>query len=246
MDARPGKSMHRIVRILVTIVPVCLVAAAVAPASADAATATTLPATQVTAVSAVLNGVVNTGGVDTAWQFQYGRTTSYGVTTPVHTTGPGLGTLGVSQQVMNLRPGTVYHFRLIVTSGNGTVSYPIKTNHGNDVTFKTGKLILLRRKLAVTNGTVSIPLKCASRHKCLGALSITKRTKVHGKSKTVTCATKSFAIRGGHKKSVKARVSGACQALLSSARNHKLGATFKATTTTGQPIIRRRVTLNGT
>lgn len=86
---------------------------------AVAAGATTLPASDVTNMTATLNGSVE--GVTTEY-FKYGQTESYGLRTPDQyvTDGP------VSAPVADLSPDTTYHFKLVSDAGDG-----------EDMTFRT-------------------------------------------------------------------------------------------------------------
>jgi hypothetical protein len=90
-----------------------LAAAAVAPP-------TTEPATNVGATTATLNGTVDGPGVV---HFEYGTSTSYGLTTrPQTVTGEG----PVSATVSGLTAETTYHYRIVAG-----------TEEGDDVTFTT-------------------------------------------------------------------------------------------------------------
>lgn len=215
---------------------------ALTAAPAAATSAATSPATGVTGSTAILNGAIVAPGPFTIWQFQYGKTKSYGKTTKAVPVAAQSGTVFVSQQVFNLSPGTTYHFRLVSISGNGTTAYPIKSSFGADLTFttkRTGKLVLLRSKLSVSGGHVSIPLKCRSNHRCKGTLSITATR--NGQKRT--CVTKGFAIAAGRKRTLHPRVSRGCRAFLRRAHGHRLHAGFQASLTTRQAGVSRRVTL---
>ncbi|MEA2473210.1 MAG: hypothetical protein QOE06_1125 [Thermoleophilaceae bacterium] len=87
----------------------------------------------VTATSAGLLGIVDPNGFDTTYSFDYGTSTSYGVTTPGHSAGstPG-GTVGAAD-VTGLSPNTTYHYRIVATSSFGT-------SEGDDRTFTTQAL----------------------------------------------------------------------------------------------------------
>jgi sugar lactone lactonase YvrE len=73
--------------------------------------------------SATLNGAVNPNGIDTTYQFEYGKTTSYGSKAPAapKSIGSGTSTMAVSETITGLQPGTTYHFRIVATtSSQGT------------------------------------------------------------------------------------------------------------------------------
>jgi uncharacterized repeat protein (TIGR03803 family) len=89
--------------------------------------------TDVTANSAMLNGSVNPSGISTTAYFQWGTTTNYGNTipSPAISCGTGEDTINVpGQNVTNLKPNTIYHFRLIASNTDGT-------NAGADQAFAT-------------------------------------------------------------------------------------------------------------
>jgi hypothetical protein len=89
----------------------------------------TSAATNVAAYSATLNGSVNPGGLTTSVYFQYGTTTSYGLTTPVQTQ-TGNAFRNVSVNISSLIANHVYHFRIVATNSGGTT-------YGSDRTFTT-------------------------------------------------------------------------------------------------------------
>ena len=90
----------------------------------------TKPASSVTDTEAKLNGTVNPNGQATTATFEYGTTASYGTKTPPQNVGSGSSATGVSTTIAGLKPGTVYHFRLVATSAAGTGT-------GGDQTFTT-------------------------------------------------------------------------------------------------------------
>jgi hypothetical protein len=88
-------------------------------------------ATLITKSSAKLNATVNPNGVATTAYFQYGRTASYGSTTPNETLGSGVTALALELgAVTGLACGTTYHFRAVATSAVGPTN-------GADATFTT-------------------------------------------------------------------------------------------------------------
>ncbi len=80
-----------------------------------------------------LTGTVDPHARSTSFHFEYGATTSYGSTIPVpdENAGSGNGSVVVSKHVTGLLPRMHYHYRLVATSGAGTI-------YGNDRTFTTG------------------------------------------------------------------------------------------------------------
>lgn len=83
---------------------------------------TTGPATNVTAHSATLTGVVNPNGSLTTYYFEWGPTTAYGNRAPSTPASAGSGTnsVPVSANLVSLNPGTLYHYRLVATNSAGT------------------------------------------------------------------------------------------------------------------------------
>jgi hypothetical protein len=94
--------------------------------------AVTARATSVSLGGATLNGYVDPEGLVTTYQFEYGKTTSYGLKAPESPASAGSGVVwkGVSQSVTELEPETTYHYRLLATNSSGTV-------YGADHTFST-------------------------------------------------------------------------------------------------------------
>jgi len=102
---------------------------AVAVAGSSPAVKTGAPS-HVTDTSAVLHGTINPNGSATAYYFEWGLTTAYGVTSVEHSAGHGTAPVSVSATAAALIPGTIYHYRLIAANGSGSAS-------GADRTFKT-------------------------------------------------------------------------------------------------------------
>lgn len=97
--------------------------------------------------SATLKGRVNSRGVETSYVFQYGTTTGYGAQTVPASVGNGTTEIKVSQPIIGLQPGTIYHYRLVATSAAGTTD-------GQDVAFKTKKIPLTFKIAAAPNRVV--------------------------------------------------------------------------------------------
>jgi hypothetical protein len=95
-----------------------------------AAVATTGAADSITTSSATLTGTVNPGGAATTYHFEYGTSSSYGLTTPSTDAGSGSATLSVSAGISGLTADTTYHYRLVASNADGT-------SDGADRTFRT-------------------------------------------------------------------------------------------------------------
>ncbi len=119
-----------------TLLPLAFIAVCLgAPAAAVAASApgvSTGTAVKVTPSTATVRGAVNPRDVQTSYAFQYGPTKAYGAATSAVAIGKGTTAKAVSANLAGLAPATVYHFRLVATSGAGT-------SRGGDRTFKTLK-----------------------------------------------------------------------------------------------------------
>lgn len=249
----PGQAMSR----LLLGIAGCLAAFAAAGASVACAdtVATTGPATSVRSTSATLQGVINPSNADSAWTFQYGIG-SYTKLTPV--TPVGIGVRAVSVTIKDLTPATTYRFRLVVLQG----SYQTQLNEGLDMTFTTtgpssgntgpgkatGRISLPSRRLKVRHGTVAIRLKCsgAAGAICKAKLSLTARGRLGSKVRKAGCGKGTLIASAGHIRTVRAKLSGRCVALLRAARHHRLKARLRAVLGAPQTPLPTGVTLVGT
>lgn len=95
--------------------------------------AITGPATKISQTKATVHGSASNAdvGAGSAY-FQYGKTTAYGKTTPHKPLGAGLSGAPIAAQLSGLKPGTTYHYRLVVTNLDGTTK-------GADKSFKSAK-----------------------------------------------------------------------------------------------------------
>lgn len=82
--------------------------------------ATTGAVLRVGLTRAVLTGSANPRGISSTAFFEYGRTRGYGLRTAVIALGNGSGARRVEAQLVGLRPGKRYFFRLVVVSSAGT------------------------------------------------------------------------------------------------------------------------------
>ncbi len=79
-----------------------------------------------------LGALVNPGGIETSYRFEYGTTTAYGASapSPEGSVGEGVISRTVWAAASHLAPGTTYHYRVIATNELGTIA-------GVDQTFTT-------------------------------------------------------------------------------------------------------------
>jgi hypothetical protein len=112
----------------------------------------TNPATLIASFSATLNGSVDPHGLSTTVHFEYGTTTSYGLTTAPrsHT---GNTYLNISANISGLTASTTYHFRIVATNTAGTT-------HGADRTFTT--LSATGPPVAITNPATNVASSSAT------------------------------------------------------------------------------------
>lgn len=120
--------MRRTTRALSAAFAALLIAAA--GANAASPTVGAVGAVDVTQTAATLRAEVNPQGGATTYAFQYGTTTAYGSQTPARDAGAGDRAQRVTFRLTGLTPGTRYHYRVIATNADGTVS-------GADRSFRT-------------------------------------------------------------------------------------------------------------
>lgn len=117
------------------------------------APATVPTATEVTAISATLNGIVDLEGSGT-YLFEYGTDASYGNSTRKYVV-EGEGTQTLHAGVKELEPGTTYHFRLVSTvSGNTTMTADGTFTTWPSAAVITGEATDVGTSGATLNGTV--------------------------------------------------------------------------------------------
>jgi hypothetical protein len=84
--------------------------------------AATLRASPVTPASAILHGSARNGGAGATYRFNYGLTSRYGSHTPARSLAPRSSAQSVAAAIAGLKPGTRYHFQLVVTNGAGSAN----------------------------------------------------------------------------------------------------------------------------
>lgn len=95
-------------------------------ASVSAVAVTGAP-TSITLTAATLNGTVDADGFPTSAHFEYGRTTTYGSTTPEQAQGSGTAPRSILAAISDLSCGTTYNFRLVVKRDEGGAAPVIST-----------------------------------------------------------------------------------------------------------------------
>jgi hypothetical protein len=83
-------------------------------------------AVEVSTSEAKLGALVNPGGIETSYRFEFGTTTAYGQTTPFPegNVGQGVTSRTIWAAASGLAPGMTYHYRVIATNELGTVVGP--------------------------------------------------------------------------------------------------------------------------
>jgi hypothetical protein len=99
-------------------------------AGASSPAVSTGSASSITTSSAILHGSVNPDGASTTYQFQYGLTNSYGLSSSLQSAGGGTKSVTVQATASHLIPGTRYHYRVVAFNKFGLTT-------GTDRTFKT-------------------------------------------------------------------------------------------------------------
>ncbi len=87
---------------------------------------------EIGATQAKLGALVNPGGIETTYRFEYGPTSAYGSSTPFPegSVGEGLQSHAVWASASGLAPGSTYHYRVVASNELGTA-------YGPDQTFTT-------------------------------------------------------------------------------------------------------------
>lgn len=100
------------------------------PANPLPPSAATGSAEAITGTTATLTATLSARGAATTYRFQYGTSTSYGLTTAEATVAAGATNATVKVPITGLTLGTRYHFRITATNAAGTTN-------GADRTFTT-------------------------------------------------------------------------------------------------------------
>jgi hypothetical protein len=88
----------------------------------------------ITDSGATLNGSINPNGTDTQVYFEYGTSTSYGLTTSIQDLGSGTSPVAFNIGIGGLQAGTVYDYRLVTVANGLTSTYANQmfTTSGNN------------------------------------------------------------------------------------------------------------------
>jgi len=145
---------------------------------------TTGAASEVTATSATLAGVVGARGLPTSYVFEVGTDTGYEGARLFGNAGSSAGVLPVTVALRYLVPGTTYHYRLAATSFDGT-------SYGLDGTFRTPGVASV---IAQPAGTPLIASPAEAFPSIAGATTYTAKGGKHG-GKSSASARRRRALR---------------------------------------------------
>jgi hypothetical protein len=121
--------MRRIAKLSAVVLAVSAVVSGVALA-ASSPTVTTGSSSNATNTSVVLHAIVNPNGSSAGYQFNYGPTSAYGLSTTTRSAGGGSKPVSVQTTLTGLTPGTVYDYRVVALNKSGA-------GIGANLTFKT-------------------------------------------------------------------------------------------------------------
>jgi hypothetical protein len=245
--------VSRILRAVGALGSSALLAGVVASAPANAATPTTAKptvtvttgkATSISGTEEMLTGTIDNKGKAVQWQFQYGRSTTYGSGTPAKGLVAKTGAQTVSVLIKHLKANTTYHYRLVAITGSTSGTSKVL---GMDATFRTGGtgLLLLNAKtLTAAGNRVIVPLTCDSTLACKGKFSIGTRARAAKTKKLVTivCVSgASLSIKAHQTEKISAKLRPGCVALLKSKK--KIAAKVTSYPRTGQKALIKSVTV---
>ena len=160
---------------------------------------TTNPATLIASFSAKLDGSLNPHGLATTFHFQYGRTTSYGLTTAPHTQ-TGNTTRNVTANISSLTASTIYHFRIVASNADGT-------RMGSDRAFTT--LTATGAPVVTTNAATNETTSSATLNGSLDPHSLTTTVNFqYGTTTSYTHATAMVSETGNTYRNIAANIGG--------------------------------------
>jgi hypothetical protein len=189
------------------------------------------PASAITTSSATVGGQISPNARPTTWHVEFGPTVSYGNRTPDQTIPAGVSPVSVSAALIGLHPGSVVHYRLVASNGDGTTNGPDATLT-TTATF-AGVSILSRSLTVDSRRHVSVKLACpaGTARACAGTVAISAavaRAHGHKRSRTVTLARGKLTLKPGARAKVRLRLSRTAMALVRRAGRHGLAVTITA------------------
>lgn len=183
--------------------------------------ATTEAVSAITTTGATISGIADPGSAAGTYQFQYGTTRSYGHSTSAVALSANAAAATVTAKLTKLKPGTTYHYRLVVSGVDG-----------GDRTFTTKKAA--PRKLTLT-ASPKTERRAPYRYKVSGML-----TRPSGYPKSASCkGTVTVSFHDGKK--VVARV----HAKLAKNCKYSAGVTIKARKLHGKGSLKVTASFGG-
>lgn len=223
---------------------VAIIAGPAGAATAVAPVVETFGTSSVTATSGVVFGGIAPNGYTVYYEFQYGTTAKFGLTTPVTTIPAQSGAVTVSATLSGLKAKTKYYYRLVGTTDtfyNGYYYYPGTYYYDNGTgTFTTkaaakkGSVTLSGKTVKVKGHDADLKLKCASSSRCRGSVTLYTTVRVKKKKHSKKIGSAHFSISANHKGTVKIKLSSAELSTLRGAKGHKAKATATAKPSSGQ------------
>lgn len=208
---------------------------------ADGAFTTTNPpvavsygASSLASDSATFNGTVNPNGHSTTYYFQYGTTTAYGLQTVPASAGSGTSVVAVHTEATNLMASTVYHYRLVASSSQGTTygADETATTTGSATAASTVKLMGHMGFVSPGN-VIGVEVGCFSGSTpCAGSFTMT----VDGT--TIGSGSFSLPANSGEFRNFKLNAKGQSD-MQGNRVDHLLNTTVSVTTTSGQKLSGR-------
>jgi len=123
----------------------------VTPSAVQLPIVTTNAATNITDVSAVLNGTVDANGSTTTAMFEWGTTDAYGNFAPPETITVAASPKAISFTLTPLSPSVTYHYRVTATNSGGT-------SNSADGVFTTADTISIYSTIKQYWNMVSVPV----------------------------------------------------------------------------------------
>ena len=210
-----------------------------------ATTAVTDPPELVTDTYAFVGGIVNPDGNPTVYTFQYGETTDYGQQTPVTSAGNGKAEVPVNISLDDLKPATVYHYRLIAYPDPAAgSSYGVAQILGSDQTFTTAPSLAIAfagKTAKVSGERAAVSLSAVGPPGIAAQGKLTLKAKVGKKSRAIGSAR--YRVGVNKTKTVSVRLARAAVNLIKDGQ--KIKATASAKTKGIATPVTSKLTLQG-
>jgi hypothetical protein len=129
---------------------------------------------------ATLTGTVDPNGETTAYSFQYGLTSAYGLQTAPATVPAGSAPVPVSTQLSGLAPGTVFHYRIVASHGHFAsygadatlVTLPLRQQRSRVKARTSPRRSHRRPHIFTTTGSVTGGSRLPAQARCQGSVAV--------------------------------------------------------------------------